>query len=55
MCYEFSLWSRKLRSEDQARKETLKPEQVTKQPAPAPQAQPVAPEAKVEQRDTIPA
>ena len=55
MCYEFSLWSRKPRSEDEARKQVQKPEQASKQPAPAPQAQPAAAEAKVPKRETIPA
>jgi hypothetical protein len=59
MCYEFSLWSRKLRSEHQTRQQAQKPEQATeqatKQPAPAPQVQPVAAEAKVQKRETIPA
>ena len=56
MCYEFGLWSRKLRSDEQARKRTQKSEQVSKQPTPA--RQPVAAEAKeakVQKRDTVPA
>jgi len=55
MCYEFNLWSRKLRSEDQARKQAQKPEPAARQPAPAPQAQPLAAEAKVEKREEVPA
>ena len=55
MCYEFSLWSRKPRSDEQARKQEQKPEQVSKQPTPAPQAAPVAQETKVQKRETIPA
>ena len=55
MCYEFSLWSRKLRAKDEAPKEVQKTEPVTKQPAPAPQVQPVAAETKVQKRETIPA
>ena len=55
MCYEFSIWSRKLRSDEQARKQAQKTEQVVKQPTPAPQAAPVAQETKVQKRETIPA
>jgi len=55
MCYEFSLWSRKLRSEEQVGKQQpQKSEPVAKQPAPAPQA-PVTVETKVQKRETIPA
>jgi hypothetical protein len=55
MCYEFSLWSRKLRSDEQASKQPQKPEQASKQPPPAPQPAPVAQETKVQKRETIPA
>ena len=55
MCYEFSIWSRKLRSDEQASKQAQKTEQVVKQPTPAPQPAPVAQETKVQKRETIPA
>jgi len=59
MCYEFSLWSRKLRKDEQARKLPQESEQVmgqvTKQPTPAPQPAPVAQQTKVQKRETIPA
>jgi hypothetical protein len=51
MCYEFSLWSRKQRAQDQVRKEAPKPEQVTKESKPQPQ--PVA--EKRQEREKIPA
>ena len=54
MCYEFSLWSRKLRSDEQARK-PQQSEQVSKQPTPAPQPAPVAQETGVQKRETVPA
>jgi hypothetical protein len=55
MCYEFSLWSRKLRKDEQARKQPQESEQVTKRPTPAPQPAPVAQQTKVQKRETIPA
>jgi hypothetical protein len=55
MCYEFSEWARKIRAADQARKEKEQRGQASKQPKPAPQAQPAAPEHGVKERERVPA
>jgi hypothetical protein len=55
MCYEFSEWARRIRAADQARKEEQRREQASKQPKPAPQAQPATPEPYVGEREKVPA
>ena len=55
MCYELSKWSWKLRAAELARKErkAVNPEKT--QAEPAKPAQPVAPEPRVDERESIPA
>jgi hypothetical protein len=55
MCYEFSEWSWKLRAAELARKERKAVNPEKKQGEPVTPAQPVSPETRVKERESIPA
>ena len=54
MCYELSNWSWKLRAAEFARKERDAANAAKRQGEPATPAQPVAPEPRVEERESVP-
>ena len=54
MCYELSKWSWKLRAAELARKERDAENAAKKKGEPVTPAQPVAPETRVKERESVP-
>jgi hypothetical protein len=55
MCYEFSHWFTKARSQEPARKQAPQSEPSTQQATPAPEPQPVPAATQVREREATPA